>query len=338
MARWWRSTTAARRISPRCRRRSRTARPRSWCFSSSTRCSQGRRTCARCRSRSARRGCRPACEHAPANIRYVEHFVTAGDAVLRSACRMDLEGIVSKRLDAPYQSGRGESWMKSKCRAGHEVVIGGWTTTDGAFRSLIAGVNRDGRLVHVGRVGTGFGREKVDRLLPQLKALETDKSPFTGKDRAARAARRALGAARARRRDRVRGLHRRRTAAPGIVQGRCGEDKPAEEVEAETPAPARPPSSREPAPAATAKQAVTPRGSVPVMGVTISHADKPLWPDARRRPAGHQARSRPLLRSRRRLDAAAHQGPALLDDPHARRHRRRSRSSSSATPPRASPR
>lgn len=122
-----------------------------------------------------------AVEQAPANIRYVDHFVTAGDAVLRSACRMDLEGILSKRLDAPYQSGRADSWTKSKCRAGHEVVIGGYTTTDGAFRSLIAGVYRGGRLVPVGRVGTSFSRAKVDRLLPQLKALETEKSPFTGK-------------------------------------------------------------------------------------------------------------------------------------------------------------
>ena len=122
-----------------------------------------------------------AIEQAPANIRYVDHFVTAGNAVLQSACRMDLEGIVSKRLDAPYQSGRVDSWTKSKCRARHEVLIGGYTTIDGAFRSLIAGVNRDGRLVHVGRVGAGFGREKVDRLLPKLKALETDKNPFDGK-------------------------------------------------------------------------------------------------------------------------------------------------------------
>ncbi len=62
-------------------------------------------------------------------LRYVEHFETAGDAVLQSACRMSLEGIVSKQLDAPYRSGRGGTWLKSKCRAGHEVVIGGWTTT-----------------------------------------------------------------------------------------------------------------------------------------------------------------------------------------------------------------
>ena len=114
-------------------------------------------------------------------IRYVDHFITAGDAVLLSACRMDLEGIVSKRLDAPYQSGRSESWGKSKCRAGHEVVIGGWTTTADNFRSLIAGVNRDGELVHVGRIGTGFGRDVVSSLMPKLKALETDASPFKGK-------------------------------------------------------------------------------------------------------------------------------------------------------------
>ena len=118
---------------------------------------------------------------APANIRYVDHFVTAGDAVLLSACRMDMEGIVSKRLDAPYRSGRSDSWGKSKCRQGHEVVIGAWTTTGDAFRSLIAGVYRDGELVHVGRIGTGFGRDVVAKIMPRLKALETDKSPFTGK-------------------------------------------------------------------------------------------------------------------------------------------------------------
>ena len=67
----------------------------------------------------------PNVAEAPANIRYVDHFITAGDAVLLSACRMDLEGIISKRLDAPYRSGRSESWGKSKCRQGHEVVIGG---------------------------------------------------------------------------------------------------------------------------------------------------------------------------------------------------------------------
>jgi bifunctional non-homologous end joining protein LigD len=116
-------------------------------------------------------------KQAAANIRYVDHFITAGDAVLKSACRMDLEGIVSKRLEAPYQSGRSDTWGKSKCRQGHEVVIGGWTTTGDAFRSLIAGVNRTGALVHVGRIGTGFGRDVVTRIMPRLKALITGSMP-----------------------------------------------------------------------------------------------------------------------------------------------------------------
>ena len=61
-------------------------------------------------------------------------------------------------------------------RAGHEVVIGGWKTTQGKFRSLMAGVYRDNHLAFVGIVGTGFGADKVRRLMPALKALESDKS------------------------------------------------------------------------------------------------------------------------------------------------------------------
>src|SRR6185312_14935845 len=57
------------------------------------------------------------------HIRYLGHLEAAGDAVLQSACEAKLEGIVSKQLDAPYRSGRTGGWVKSKCRAGHEVVI-----------------------------------------------------------------------------------------------------------------------------------------------------------------------------------------------------------------------
>ena len=84
--------------------------------------------------------------------------------MLRSACRLSLEGIVSKRGDAPYVSGRTNTWVKSKCRAGHEVVIGGYSTTAGKFRSLLVGVHRGNAFVYVGRVGTGFGAAKVKTL------------------------------------------------------------------------------------------------------------------------------------------------------------------------------
>lgn len=216
---------------------------------------------------------------APANIRFVDHFITAGDAVLQSACRMDLEGIISKRLDAPYQSGRSESWTKSKCRQGHEVVIGGWTTTGDAFRSLIAGVYRDGQLVHVGRIGTGFGRNVVTQIMPRLKALETDVSPFKGKG----APRKATG------------VHWVRPELVAEIQyaGFTGdgsirqasfkglrEDKPAGDVEAEIPAPVGQTDLSDPGLLTVRSTGVTPRGSTPVMGITISNSDKPLWPDA----------------------------------------------------------
>ncbi len=114
------------------------------------------------------------------SIRYVAHFESTADAVLLSACKMHLEGIVSKRLDAPYASGRSGGWTKAKCRAGHEVVLGGWTTEAGGLRSLLAGVNRDGHLVYVGRIGTGYGASVAAKLLPTLEKLTRATSPFGG--------------------------------------------------------------------------------------------------------------------------------------------------------------
>src|SRR5262249_46962489 len=113
-------------------------------------------------------------------IRYVEHFEGDGEAGLQSATQLNMEGIISKKLDARYHSGRTESWTKAKVRAGHEVVVGGWKTTGGKFRSLMAGVYRDGHLAFVGMVGTGFGADKVRRLMPHLKANASDKRPFSG--------------------------------------------------------------------------------------------------------------------------------------------------------------
>jgi bifunctional non-homologous end joining protein LigD len=114
-------------------------------------------------------------------IRYLEHFVTDGDSVLKSACEIGMEGIVSKQLAASYSSSRNGNWLKSKCRAGHEVVIGGWSSDQGMLRSLIVGVYRGKEFVPVGRVGTGFGRDKVGTLMKRLKPLASETSPFRGK-------------------------------------------------------------------------------------------------------------------------------------------------------------
>ncbi|WP_296596201.1 DNA ligase D [Phenylobacterium sp.] len=208
-------------------------------------------------------------------IRYVQHFETAGDAVLQSACRMSLEGIVSKRLDAPYRSERGDAWVKSKCRAGHEVVIGGWTGDAGQLRSLLVGVNRDGKLIYTGRVGTGFGRDKVARVLPRLEAIESKSSPFSGPGAPRKAA----------------GVHWAKPALVAEIEfaGFTGsgmvrqgafkglrEDKPAREVEAETPEPVDKAELAVPRPA---RRPNVKAGPPVVMGVTLSNPDKALWPD-----------------------------------------------------------
>jgi len=118
--------------------------------------------------------------HAEKHIQFVEHLAQPGDAVLQSACRLNLEGIISKQVAAPYQSARTNTWLKAKCRGGQEVVIGGWSGSSRNLRSLLVGVYRDDHLVHTGRVGTGFNKRNSGELLKKLVALATDRSPFGG--------------------------------------------------------------------------------------------------------------------------------------------------------------
>jgi bifunctional non-homologous end joining protein LigD len=202
------------------------------------------------------------------SIRYVEHFEAAGEDVLESAKKLSLEGIVSKKLGAPYRSGRSDNWTKTKCRAGQEVVLGGWKTTQGKFRSLMAGVYRDGHLEFVGIIGTGFGQDTVRRIMPALKKAEADKSPFGGRD-APRKTRdihwlKPELVAEIEFAGFTEGGNIRQAAFKGLRQ-----DKPANEVVAEKPAMVNVIKS---APKASAK-------SAEVMGVVISKPDKELWPD-----------------------------------------------------------
>jgi len=217
-------------------------------------------------------------------IRYVEHFETGGDAVLQSACKLSLEGIVSKKLSAPYRSNRSEDWTKAKCRAGHEVVLGGWKTTNGKFRSLMAGVNRGDHLAFVGMVGTGFGQDKVKRIMPVLKAAAADKSPFGGKN-----APRKTSDVHWLKPELVAEIefagftdagNIRQAAFKGLRQ-----DKPADEVEAERPAMTKlaKPSAKAAAKSGKpvkARRTQAESKAAEVMDVIISHPDKVMWPDA----------------------------------------------------------
>ncbi|MDN4999735.1 DNA ligase D [Bradyrhizobium sp. GCM10027634] len=211
-------------------------------------------------------------------IRYVEHFESGGDAVLQSACKLELEGVVSKKLDAPYRSGRTESWTKAKCRAGHEVVIGGYKTTNGKFRSLMAGVHRGDHLAFVGMVGTGFGADKIKRIMPSLKAMEAKESPFGGKN-APKKAREVHWL----KPELVAEIEFAGFTADGNIRQAAfkglRQDKPAEEVEAETPVDtelAKPSARKRAAPKAAKPNNA---GTAEVMGVVISKPDKELWPD-----------------------------------------------------------
>lgn len=115
-------------------------------------------------------------------VRYSDDFEDKGALVLEHACRLSLEGIVSKLSDAPYRSGRSKDWLKSKCSARQEFVIAGYvpsTAAANAIGSLVMGVYDGDELHHVGRVGTGYSAIMARDLFKTLKAMRIDRSPFS---------------------------------------------------------------------------------------------------------------------------------------------------------------
>jgi bifunctional non-homologous end joining protein LigD len=235
---------------------------------------------------------------ASSQIRYVAHLQSNAEAVLASACKIGLEGIISKKLDAPYASGRSDRWLKAKCRAGQEVVLGGWTTEAGTLRSLLAGVYRDDQLSYVGRIGTGYGREVVKALLPKLSKLTREKSPFAGPNAPPNESN-----VRWLKPDLIAEIEFEGWTASGMIRQAAfkglREDKDPRDVVTETAtmqkstekqapptktraaqkkATAAPKMTRESRKKTTAAAATS--GPATVMGVTLSKPDKALWPDA----------------------------------------------------------
>ncbi len=115
-------------------------------------------------------------------IRYAEHFVEDGAVILKHACGLELEGIVSKRKDAPYRSGRSENFIKSKCHNAQEFVVAGYSPASAdphAVGALTVAVRDNGELRYAGRVGTGYTRKSARELWQRLKSLKIDKPPLT---------------------------------------------------------------------------------------------------------------------------------------------------------------
>lgn len=204
-------------------------------------------------------------------LRYSEHFVEPGQTMLRHACRMGLEGVISKRAEAPYRSGRGRDWIKSKCTQRQEFVIAGYVPSKASrnqLGSLVLGYHEDGELKPAGRVGTGFTRNSAAALKKKLDAITAKASSFKGEAGRERGivwvkselvAEIAFGSWTA-------SKTLRHSAFLGLR-----EDKPAEEVVEERPLKAG---------ASKAQRATkTKRKASPETTVTLSNPDKPLWPD-----------------------------------------------------------
>ena len=233
---------------------------------------------------------------------------------------------------------RRTSWTKSKCRAGHEVVIGGWTTTK---RQASARCWSASTATSISSMSAGSApasaRDKVQALLPRLKALASDKKPVHRHGRAAQGAATSTGSSPS--------WSPRSNSPAGPATAwcarrpsrACARTSRRDEVEAETPAPCwRNGRCKDPRPsAARRKPAVAQeRRADVVMGVVDLQSRQGAVARRRRRQAGHQARPRALLRGGRRLDDRPYRraGPARSS---ARRTASAARRSSSATPCRA---
>lgn len=120
--------------------------------------------------------------HKGASIRYTDHMLGKGPEFAKHACSLGLEGVISKKADGKYQSGRSRDWLKIKCTAHEEFIICGYTEPSGSrlgFGSLLLGAWHEGALVYVGRVGTGFSEQLLKKIYDHLTAIERKTSPFT---------------------------------------------------------------------------------------------------------------------------------------------------------------
>jgi bifunctional non-homologous end joining protein LigD len=117
--------------------------------------------------------------HGP--VRLTPHRNRDGEALFREACRKGWEGLIAKRADSLYVQGRSRDWLKFKCSAEQELVVGGYTPPKGSrtdLGALLLGYYERGRLRYAGKVGTGFTRATLRDLAERLEPLRRDERPF----------------------------------------------------------------------------------------------------------------------------------------------------------------
>ena len=119
---------------------------------------------------------------ANSSLHYSDHQIGLGPAFYEKACALSVEGIVSKRVDAPYAPGNRGLWLKVKCLNREEFVVIGWTDPEGSrpfLGALLLGYyDPGGRLTYAGRVGTGINQAELQRLWQRLHPLAIEKMPF----------------------------------------------------------------------------------------------------------------------------------------------------------------
>jgi len=207
-------------------------------------------------------------------IRYTDHFEEDGAVVFKHARDLGLEGIVSKRRDATYQSGRSDNFVKTKSHDAQDFVVAGFipsTAMPNAIGALTVAFHEKGKLRYAGRVGTGYTQKTARDFWKRLNALRTDRAPITlPKDE--------------RRKDVVwvkpelvvetefRGITHDGLLRQAAYKG-LREDKPAREVVRETPA------TSDPVPMARRQPVRKSPAPNDVAGIRLTHADRVYWAD-----------------------------------------------------------
>ena len=113
-------------------------------------------------------------------IHVADHVIGAGEKLYEAMCKAGQEGIIAKKIDAPYRHARSKAWLKVKCTRRQEFVIVGWKASKAKgrpFASLLMAQHEDGELVYKGNVGTGFSADDLDELAATMKRLERKTPP-----------------------------------------------------------------------------------------------------------------------------------------------------------------